>query len=234
MPHPWVDTGFEPRLVGEFEDLLDRLSEVGITVEHVDLPETALPGQGLASAYFEAAQIHRARFEADPGAYGPDLQVRLADAMAVTAAEYASALKWRATIRAGFDRVLTEFDAILTPTTAAVTKPIGQEMLQLTTGEAHYRAPLSHFTAMVNNAGLPALALPVAGTGTPPLSLHLITKAWTESRLLAIGRGLECCRADRFWKRPRISLKGIDCIRCPDGPGWAGLEARKLARSGLD
>ena len=111
--------------------------------------------------------------------------------MAVTADEYAAAIEWRAEIRDAFDRALNDFDAILTPTTAALTKPIGQETLQLTTGEKHYRAPLSHFTSMVNNAGLPALALPVAGTGTPPLSMHLITRAWSESRLLAIGRGLE-------------------------------------------
>lgn len=191
IPHPWIDTGYEPRLITEFDQLLQHLKELGATVEHVEVPETAPPGQGLASAYFEAANVHRARFEADPGAYGPDLQIRLADAMAVTADEYASALEWRAEIRSAFDRTLDEFDAILTPTTAAVTKPIGWETLQLTTGDKHYRAPLSHFTALVNNAGLPAMALPVAGTGTPPLSMHLITKAWTESRLLAIGRGLE-------------------------------------------
>ncbi|NND02363.1 MAG: amidase [Acidimicrobiia bacterium] len=191
VPHPWVDTGFEPRLGDEWEATLRRLAAYGVTIEHVELPETGPPWHGLASAYYEAARVHRARFEADPNAYGPDLQIRLADAMAVTAQEYAAALEWRASIRAGFDRVVKDFDAIVTPTTAAATKPIGQETLPLTTGAVHYRAPLSHFTSIVNNAGLPALALPVTDTGTPPLSIHLIAGAWEESRLLAIGRGLE-------------------------------------------
>ncbi len=190
IPHPWVDTGYEPRILEEFADLERRLNGLGVAVDHIQMPETAPPGQGLASAYFEAAEVHRARFEADPLAYGADLRVRLADAMAITQDEYNSAINWRRAVRDGFVRVLGEYDAILTPTTAAVTKPIGQEMLQLTSGESHYRAPLSHFTAMVNNAGLPAIALPVTSTGTPPLSLQLVGAAWSESRLLAIGRGL--------------------------------------------
>lgn len=194
VPHPWVETGYEARVEDEFTGVLARLVHLGATVHHVDVPETAPPGQGLASAYYEAAQVHRARFEADPDAYGPDLRVRLADAVAVTAEEYAAALEWRAKIRAGFDRVLADYDAILTPTVAALTKPIGQETLLLTSGPTHYRSPLSHFTAMVNNAGLPAISLPVAGPGTPPLSIQLIGPAWSESHLLAVGRGLDEAR----------------------------------------
>ena len=68
VPHPWIDTGYEPRLVAEFDQLLRHLADLGATVEHIDIPQTAPPGQGLASAYLEAAKVHRARFEADPGA----------------------------------------------------------------------------------------------------------------------------------------------------------------------
>ena len=77
------------------------------------------------------------------------------------------------------------------PTCRWATKPIGEDTLSVTTGEVHYRAPLSHFTALVNNAGLPAIALPLADSGTPPVSMQLIGKAWSESHLLSIGRGLE-------------------------------------------
>lgn len=191
IPHPWVDTGYEPRIEEAFQRTLEHLEALGAVVTHVDIPATSLKSHGLASAYYEVAPVHRARFTADPQAYGPDLQIRLRDALAVTADEYAKALEWRAAVRSGLEEVLAIHDAIVTPTTAAVTKPIGQEMLSLTNGEAHYRAPLSHFTALVNNAGLPALALPVAETGVPPLSLHLIGTAWSESQLLAIGRSLE-------------------------------------------
>ncbi|MGI9610597.1 MAG: amidase [Acidimicrobiia bacterium] len=191
VPHPWVDTGYEPRVEQEFGALLAGLRDLGAIVEDVTIAETGPPGQGLASAYYEVAPIHRARYLADPASYGDDVQERIEDALAVTEDQYASALEWRQQVRTGLDRQLDSFDAIITPTTAAVTKPIGQEMLDLTTGSAHYRGPLSHFTSLVNNAGLPALALPIKGSGRPPVSLQLIGRAWSESRLLAIGRALE-------------------------------------------
>jgi len=191
IPHPWVDTGYEPRIEQAFADLEQRLREAGVTIDHVTIEETAPSAHGLPSAYYEAAAVHRVRFEADAAAYGADLQVRLTDAMAVTQGQYEAALRWRAQIRAGLERTLGSYDALLTPTTAAVTKRIGVDEIELTTGAAHYRSPLSHFTAPVNNAGLPALSLPVTAGGTPPLGLHLIGRPWGESELLAIGKGLE-------------------------------------------
>ncbi len=191
VPHPWVDTGYEPRIEDAFGVAVDRLAELGAVVDHVTIEAADPPGMGLASAYFEAAAVHRARYVADPAAYGEDLQRRLRDALAVTAEQYDAALQWRRALRTALDACLARYDAVLTPTTAAVTKLIGGDEIELTTGRRHYRAPLSHFTALVNNAGLPALTLPIAGTGTPPLSLQLIGPAWRERRLLGIGKGLE-------------------------------------------
>jgi aspartyl-tRNA(Asn)/glutamyl-tRNA(Gln) amidotransferase subunit A len=191
VPHPWMDTGFEPRIAAEFEKLLVTLGDLGVRVEHVTIPETATTGKGLASAYFEVAQIHRARFEADPDSYGPDVRQRIQEALAVTEEEYAAALKWREELRRGLEACLADHDAIVTPTAAAVTKVIGEDTIELTTGPTFYRGPLSHFSAPVNNAGLPALALPIAGSGAPPLSLQLIGTAWSEAHLLAVGKSLE-------------------------------------------
>ena len=191
VPHPWIDTGFEMRIETEFNQMLAVLGELGVTIEHVEIPETAPSGMGLASAYFEVAPIHRTRYLADPESYGPDVRQRIHDALAVTAQEYAAALSWRQELRRGLEGCLVDYDAIVTPTTAAATKIIGDDTIELTTGPTFYRSPLSHFSAPVNNAGLPALAVPVVGSGTPPLSLQLIGPAWSESHLLAIGKGLE-------------------------------------------
>lgn len=191
VPHPWVDTGYEPRIEEDFAVTLQELADLGAVIEHVTIEETAPPGQGLASAYFEVAPIHRQRYLADPESYGAEVQQRMEDVLAVTAEQYADALQWRSRVRSGLEDCLQSHDAIVTPTTAAVTKPIGQETIELTTGSVHYRSPLSHFTSLVNNAGLPALSLPIRNTGAPPLSLQLIGPAWSEGELLAIGKGLE-------------------------------------------
>lgn len=191
VPHPWMDTGFESRIASEFEKLLVTLGGLGATIEHVTIPETAPSGMGLASAYYEVAPIHRARYVADPESYGPEVRQRIHEALAVTEEDYAAALRWREEVRRGLEACLVDYDAIVTPTAAAATKVIGEDTIELTTGPTFYRSPLSHFSALVNNAGLPALAVPVANSGTPPLSLQLIGTAWSETQLLAIGKGLE-------------------------------------------
>ncbi|HEX5671983.1 MAG TPA: AtzE family amidohydrolase, partial [Acidimicrobiia bacterium] len=48
----------------------------------------------------------------------------------------------------------------------------------------HYRPVLSWFSALVNHMSCPAIALPLAGETTPPVSLQLIAPWWREDRLL--------------------------------------------------
>jgi Asp-tRNA(Asn)/Glu-tRNA(Gln) amidotransferase A subunit family amidase len=54
-----------------------------------------------------------------------------------------------------------------------------------------YRPALSHFTSLVNQILLPAIALPLDAPGAPPPSLQLIGPAWSEHRLLGLGRAME-------------------------------------------
>ena len=59
-------------------------------------------------------------------------------------------------------------------------------------GQDHfYRKVFSWFSALVNHAGLPALAAPLVGPGDPPPSLQIIGPPWSEDRLLEIGQRLE-------------------------------------------
>jgi Asp-tRNA(Asn)/Glu-tRNA(Gln) amidotransferase A subunit family amidase len=75
---------------------------------------------------------------------------------------------------------------IVTPTTPVMRKVIGEDMI----GDRHYRAVLSWFTALVNHALLPAIALPMFGTGAPPVSLQAIGPLGSETALLGFGRSL--------------------------------------------
>ena len=105
--------------------------------------------------------------------------------------DYLEALAWRRSCRAAADRALSSVDALITPTVAALRKPIGHETIEVAGREVSYMSPLSHFTALVNHIGLPALALPLNAPNAPPPSLQLIGPAWSEEGLLSIGRALE-------------------------------------------
>jgi Asp-tRNA(Asn)/Glu-tRNA(Gln) amidotransferase A subunit family amidase len=65
-------------------------------------------------------------------------------------------------------------------------KVIGEDSI----GDRHYRAVLSWFSALVNHALLPAIALPLAGTGAPPVSLQAIGPLGSETALIGFGRSL--------------------------------------------
>jgi Asp-tRNA(Asn)/Glu-tRNA(Gln) amidotransferase A subunit family amidase len=78
-------------------------------------------------------------------------------------------------------------DMLVTPTTPTMRKVIGEDLI----GGRHYRVVLSWFTALVNHALLPAIALPVAGTGLPAVSLQVIGPLGSETALIGLGRSLE-------------------------------------------
>jgi Asp-tRNA(Asn)/Glu-tRNA(Gln) amidotransferase A subunit family amidase len=69
-------------------------------------------------------------------------------------------------------------------------KVIGNDRI----GDQHYRPVLSWFSALVNHAGNPAVALPLKQTGSdegPPPSLQLIAPWWREDLLLGVAGCLE-------------------------------------------
>jgi aspartyl-tRNA(Asn)/glutamyl-tRNA(Gln) amidotransferase subunit A len=119
--------------------------------------------------------------------YGTDVAQRLDLAMAVTPDRYLEAHKWRSELQAAFVAAFLQADLLLTPTVGAMRKMIGEDLI----GGEHYRTVLSWFSALVNHAGCPAIALPLAAEGAPPPSIQLIAPWWQEDRLLAVSAALE-------------------------------------------
>jgi Asp-tRNA(Asn)/Glu-tRNA(Gln) amidotransferase A subunit family amidase len=89
-------------------------------------------------------------------------------------------------IRLAFAGAFESVDLIVTPTTPVMRKVIGEDLI----GDRHYRAVLSWFSALVNHALHPAIAIPLAGTGAPPVSLQAIGPLGSETALIGFGRSL--------------------------------------------
>ena len=200
IPHPWVDRPLADEQQAGFDHLLAALKEAGATITHFDDPDidaAAVP----AGAYAEIADVHRDWFREDPSRYGLAIRDRLAPVLALDVDEIAAAGRWRTELRARFVSAFTRFDILVTPTTAARSKEIGTDQLDVGAGPEPYRPALSWFTPLVNQADLPALALPIEApqiAGLPP-SIQLIGPHWSESRLLGIGLSLKAAElvADR-------------------------------------
>ena len=146
-----------------------------------------LPAPELIDAIAgEVAEVHR-RFREDGLPYGADVAKRVDDCLDTGPDRIAAGRAWQAMIRRRFADAFERVDLLITPTTPVMRKIIGEDMID----ERHYRAVLSWFTALVNHALHPAIALPLAGTGAPPVSLQAIGPLGSETSLIDLGRTLE-------------------------------------------
>lgn len=192
IPHPWVDRPVESEQAAGFAAAAAALEAAGATVVHLSAPD--LDPRSLPRAtYAEVAAVHRERITADPGAYGPAVRERLLADLGHGTDAVTAAWAWRRRLAGAFARLFATVDLLLTPTTAARRKVIGEDLVDGGAAPEPHRPALSWFTALVNQAGLPALALPLTWTrgGGPPPSVQVIGPAWGEERLLATGLALE-------------------------------------------
>jgi Asp-tRNA(Asn)/Glu-tRNA(Gln) amidotransferase A subunit family amidase len=187
VPEPWVGQAPTDDEVGEaFEDAVIALAAVGHQVTRIEMPGV-LPAPELIDAIAgEVAAVHR-RFREEGLPYGADVAKRVDDCLETGRDRIDGGRAWQQMIRSRFVDAFEDVDLVLTPTTPVMRKVIGDDMI----GDRHYRAVLSWFSALVNHALLPAIAVPLAGTGAPPVSLQAIGPLGSETTLLQFGRTLE-------------------------------------------
>lgn len=201
VPQPWFDEA--PMATGSkaaFLALLDRLGGLGVSIRPVH-HDRVRPARELADLInAEVASVHR-RWLADPAKrYGAEVADRLQRTLDVTLDDYVAAQAWRAGLRNAVSGLFDEVDVLATPTAGAKRKVIGESTILIDDEPLSYRLVLSWFSSLVNHMGVPALAVPLLDTGSPPMSLQLIGPSWSERKLLQIGRELE--RADLVGFRP--------------------------------
>ena len=195
VPRLWLDRPVDSRLLEAYDQ---AQHDTGAELIDVHLPSFVPPGEMPASFGYEVAGVHRAWFEADPERYGPEVRRRLARAMEVTGADHRAALRWRDRLAGEAREAFGSVDAIATPTVATARKPIGETYLEVAGVRLHYQEALSAFTAPVNHALLPAVAVPLAAAGNPPPSLQLIGPVGSDLRLLAVAAALEAAGIAAF------------------------------------
>jgi aspartyl-tRNA(Asn)/glutamyl-tRNA(Gln) amidotransferase subunit A len=192
VPQPWVENApMTAQVKDAFSGALDRLDNLGASVREVRHP-LLQPSDQLADLINgEVASVHR-RWLADPAnRYGPEVADRLQRTLEVSLDDYLAARAWQAGLRNAVKGLFDQVDVLATPAAGANRKTIGNSTISIGDQPVSYRLVLSWFSSLVNHMGVPALAMPLLDTGTPPWSLQLIGPWWSERRLLQIGRDLE-------------------------------------------
>jgi aspartyl-tRNA(Asn)/glutamyl-tRNA(Gln) amidotransferase subunit A len=206
VPREYFVEGMQPGMEGMVRSAIETLEELGASVGEVSLPST---NHGLATYYIIApaeASANLARFDGvrygyahpsetlweaygktrDEG-FGPEVKRRImigtyALSSTYYDAYYVKAQKIRTMVKADFDRVFADYDAILAPTSPTTAWPLGAKMddpVQMYLSDA--------CTLPVNIAGLPGISVPCGLLDGLPTGLQIITPAFTEDLLLRIA-----------------------------------------------
>ena len=192
IPQPWVEAAPMEEAVGHaFTRAIASLESLGATVTEVRSPFFSMPGMIGPTLAAEVSALH-GEWMNDPGKeYGPDVAERIQAAMDTPLRDMVDAARWKSALRNTFASTFEQFDVLITPTVPARHKVIGDDVMRYDGEEHFYRTVVSWFSALVNHAGLPALAAPLVAPGSPPPSIQLIGPHWSEYRLLEIGQRLE-------------------------------------------
>jgi aspartyl-tRNA(Asn)/glutamyl-tRNA(Gln) amidotransferase subunit A len=145
------------------EELIRKL---GATVRPVPVPDAA----DLAHLYrtvqsAEAVSIHHERIADAPGLFAPETLERLHEAARVPAWDYARSLRRLGEVRARAVHRLADLDLLVLPTVPIRAPLLGEREGDRRIGWPSVPAALLGFTTPWSVLGLPAVSVPVAGSG---------------------------------------------------------------------
>ncbi|HEV8053594.1 MAG TPA: Asp-tRNA(Asn)/Glu-tRNA(Gln) amidotransferase subunit GatA [Candidatus Limnocylindrales bacterium] len=210
VPREYFVAGMEPGVEAAVRAGIETLRGLGAEIVEVSLPST---DRGLATYYIIApaeASANLARFDgvryglsaaADElwenythtrgAGFGPEVKRRIMlGTYALSAgyydAYYVKAQQVRTLIKAEFDEVLSNVDAILAPTSPNVAFKIGAKMDD----------PLAMYlndacTLPVNIAGLPGISVPCGLSEGLPVGLQVIGRAFDEATVMRVADAYE-------------------------------------------
>jgi aspartyl-tRNA(Asn)/glutamyl-tRNA(Gln) amidotransferase subunit A len=164
---------------------------IPVKLETIDLLHLARPALS-AEAYVFHEQYLRQR----PEDYGEDIRYRLLAGQYVLATDYIRATRARRLFVEELSRVLDVVDTLAMPTVPIPAPPIGATTVEIGGREVAISGPggsaLSQNTAPANQAGVPAISLPIGRTEAGlPVGFQLMSAAFQDWKLLAIAGFLE-------------------------------------------
>jgi aspartyl-tRNA(Asn)/glutamyl-tRNA(Gln) amidotransferase subunit A len=179
-----------PDVVGAIEAAVAALADLGASIVEVDL--AALARYDVAATVLTWAEVsaaHSRTFRTQRDAYAPAIRARLETAQLSHGADHVNALRYQGrALREFLDGALSEVDVVATATTGAAAPSV--HSVTEVEDEASVQASLDalRLNRPFNFLGVPAMSLPVGFDGGGlPIGLQLVSRPWSEQRLLACG-----------------------------------------------
>jgi aspartyl-tRNA(Asn)/glutamyl-tRNA(Gln) amidotransferase subunit A len=191
IPKQFFFDMIEPKVLEIFEAFVDRLNACGITaISNIDVDGTDKIFETWRPIRLaEAASVHNEWMISRHQEYGEDVIRMLQKGQEITAVHYLNALqKWRQEIKDAFLKTMSEYDALLVPTTIIAAPFLDQREVNIEGKTIEVYSCLSKLTTVFDITGLPALNIPAGLVDSKlPVGVQLVGRPFDESRILKIA-----------------------------------------------
>ena len=196
IPKQFFFDMIEPKVMEIFRTFVDKLHSCGITtISNVDVGGTdKIFETWRAIRLGESAATHDEWIVSRPQDYGEDVLRMLQKGQEITAVHYINALqKGRQEIKNAFLKAMSEYDALLVPTTIIPPPFLDQKEVNIDGKTIDVYSCLSKLTTVFDITGLPALNIPAALIDSKlPVGVQLVGRPFDESTILKIAYTCEC------------------------------------------
>jgi aspartyl-tRNA(Asn)/glutamyl-tRNA(Gln) amidotransferase subunit A len=192
IPKQFFFDMIEPKVMEIFREFVDRLHGCGISAtSNVDVDGTdKIFDTWRAIRLGESAATHDEWMASSSRQeYGEDVIRMLEKGQEITAVQYINALhKWRQEIKDAFLKAMSEYDALLVPTTNIPAPFLNQKEVNIEGKTIEVYLSLSKLTTVFDITGLPALNIPAGFVDSKlPVGVQLVGRPFDESRMLKIA-----------------------------------------------
>jgi aspartyl-tRNA(Asn)/glutamyl-tRNA(Gln) amidotransferase subunit A len=194
IPNQFFFDIIEPNVMEIFRVFVDRLHACGITTSNVDLNGTDKIFETWRPIRLaESTAIHNEWIVSRRQVYGEDVIRMLEKGLEITAVKYINALnKGRQEIKEAFLNGMSEYDALLVPTTIIPAPSLDQNEVNIEGEIMEVYSSLSRLTTVFDITGLPALNIPAGLVDSKlPVGVQLIGRPFDEAHIIKIAYAYE-------------------------------------------
>jgi aspartyl-tRNA(Asn)/glutamyl-tRNA(Gln) amidotransferase subunit A len=201
VPTAFYVDDLDPEVARILNETISVLKREGANIVQVELPDQR---QLTAACQFvlavEAAAFHKRWMIERPQDYGPQVLMRLQNALAIPAISYLEAMRWRGPALAAYLAAVAGVDAVIAPVAPVAAPTIAESDVGNSPDAEAVIQRLTRFTRPINYLGLPSLSIPSGFTDRGlPVGMQLIGRSFDEAMLLRIGAAFQ--RATDFHTR---------------------------------
>lgn len=191
--------GADPHVLAAFERSLDTLRRQGVQIDEIEIPEFLELAHinrkgGLVCA--EAYSVHRHELAGHLAQYDPRVSSRILRGKDIDCADYIELHQERHRWISAVEARLASYDALLIPTVPVIAPTIAS--LEAS-DDAYFAANglILRNPTLINFLDGCALSLPCHREGEPPVGLMVAAPAFSDDRVLDVGRSIESMLADQ-------------------------------------